>query len=220
MQDEKYDGLGIMNSWFAIYHWTFDSSFYNLLKSLSSKPICHWLAGMSWLCICNCRQTCAGPAGRWLSDGLWYLPRLCSDRAAALCWPQVSLCRAGRVLCHWCWPVAPGPGPDYFCSQLVIISQTSQENVDSFTVTATKCARRMATFVKILNKEDISTIEDRENIREVDRQYIWYHVFFIVLLSPSPLLLYSALVLVNSIKFYLQFYRLGKVSNFKMFYWQ
>lgn len=54
----------------------------------------------------------------------------------------------------------------------MIISQTSQENVDSFTVTATKCARRMATFVKILNKEDISTIEDRENIREVDRQYI------------------------------------------------
>merc|ERR1711971_299668 len=42
-----------------------------------------------------------------------------------------------------------------------------QENVDSFTVSATKCARRMATFVKILNKEDISTIEDRESIREI-----------------------------------------------------
>ena len=40
--------------------------------------------------------------------------------------------------------------------------------MDSFTVTATKCARRMATFVKILNKEDISTIEERETIREVD----------------------------------------------------
>ena len=40
--------------------------------------------------------------------------------------------------------------------------------MDSFTVTATKCARRMATFVKILNKEDISTIEDRESIREVE----------------------------------------------------
>ena len=26
----------------------------------------------------------------------------------------------------------------------------------------------MATFVKILNKEDISTIEDRESIREVE----------------------------------------------------
>ena len=42
-----------------------------------------------------------------------------------------------------------------------------QENVDSFTVSATKCARRMATFVKILNKEDISTLEDRDTIREV-----------------------------------------------------
>ena len=46
-----------------------------------------------------------------------------------------------------------------------------QENVDSFTVSATKCARRMATFVKILNKEDISTIEDRESIREVSTHY-------------------------------------------------
>ena len=43
-----------------------------------------------------------------------------------------------------------------------------QENVDSFTVSATKCARRMATFVKILNKEDISTLEDREAVREVN----------------------------------------------------
>ena len=42
-----------------------------------------------------------------------------------------------------------------------------QENVDSFTVSATKCARRMATFVKILNKEDISTMDNRDNIREV-----------------------------------------------------
>ena len=53
-------------------------------------------------------------------------------------------------------------------SSTCVIITTSQENVDSFTVTATKCARRMATFVKILNKEDISTIEERETIREVD----------------------------------------------------
>ena len=43
-----------------------------------------------------------------------------------------------------------------------------QENVDSFTVSATKCARRMATFVKILNKEDISTLDDREAVRQVN----------------------------------------------------
>ena len=42
-----------------------------------------------------------------------------------------------------------------------------QENVDSFTVSATKCARRMATFVKILNKEDISTQENRDSVKEV-----------------------------------------------------
>ena len=42
-----------------------------------------------------------------------------------------------------------------------------QENVDCFTVSATKCARRMATFVKILNKEDISTYDNREAVREV-----------------------------------------------------
>ena len=34
-------------------------------------------------------------------------------------------------------------------------------------MSATKCARRMATFVKILNKEDISTMDNRDNIREV-----------------------------------------------------
>ena len=42
-----------------------------------------------------------------------------------------------------------------------------QENVDCFTVSATKCARRMATFVKILNKEDISTQENRDSVKEV-----------------------------------------------------
>lgn len=45
-----------------------------------------------------------------------------------------------------------------------------QENVDSFTVSATKCARRMATFVKILNKEDISH-ESRDTVREVRIHY-------------------------------------------------
>ena len=59
--------------------------------------------------------------------------------------------------------VSPAP-PVQPCDNL---SFYPQENVDSFTVSATKCARRMATFVKILNKEDISTIEDRESIREV-----------------------------------------------------
>ena len=44
--------------------------------------------------------------------------------------------------------------------------------MDSFTVSATKCARRMATFVKILNKEDISSMEDRESIREVEYEFI------------------------------------------------
>ena len=42
--------------------------------------------------------------------------------------------------------------------------------MDSFTVSATKCARRMATFVKILNKEDISTMDDRDSIREVRKE--------------------------------------------------
>ena len=42
--------------------------------------------------------------------------------------------------------------------------------MDSFTVSATKCARRMATFVKILNKEDISTMDNRDNIREVSKK--------------------------------------------------
>ena len=56
-----------------------------------------------------------------------------------------------------------------------------QENVDSFTVSATKCARRMATFVKILNKEDISTIEDRESIREVSTEYRPSYLFINIL---------------------------------------
>ena len=65
----------------------------------------------------------------------------------------------------WCRSVSQA---DPACSRLSSDDVTlPQENVDSFTVSATKCARRMATFVKILNKEDISTIEDRESIREV-----------------------------------------------------
>jgi len=42
-----------------------------------------------------------------------------------------------------------------------------QQNVDAFTVSATKCAKRMGTFVKILNKEDISIHKNRDTIREV-----------------------------------------------------
>lgn len=57
-------------------------------------------------------------------------------------------------------------------SSYKLMLPSPQENVDSFTVSATKCARRMATFVKILNKEDISTIEDRESIREVSTYHI------------------------------------------------
>ena len=52
--------------------------------------------------------------------------------------------------------------------------------MDSFTVSATKCARRMATFVKILNKEDISTMDNRDNIREVSASLL---VFDMVLFS-------------------------------------
>ena len=56
----------------------------------------------------------------------------------------------------------------------------SQENVDSFTVSATKCARRMATFVKILNKEDISTMDNRDNIREVTVRFSFLSHFLVV----------------------------------------
>ena len=42
-----------------------------------------------------------------------------------------------------------------------------QQNVDAFTVNATKCAKKMGSFVKILNKEDISMHKNRDTIREV-----------------------------------------------------
>ena len=66
----------------------------------------------------------------------------------------------------------------------------SQENVDSFTVSATKCARRMATFVKILNKEDISTMDNRDNIREVTVRFCFHSLgkASLVLLTRSALL--------------------------------
>ena len=48
-----------------------------------------------------------------------------------------------------------------------------QENVDSFTVRATRCARRMATFIKILNKEDISTYDDKEEVKEVSYSFLF-----------------------------------------------
>ena len=42
-----------------------------------------------------------------------------------------------------------------------------QKNADAFTVRATKCAKRMGTFVKTLNTEDISVYKNRDTIREV-----------------------------------------------------
>jgi len=42
-----------------------------------------------------------------------------------------------------------------------------QQNVDAFTLSATKCSKRMGSFVKILNKEDISLHKNRDTIREV-----------------------------------------------------
>jgi len=42
-----------------------------------------------------------------------------------------------------------------------------QQNVDSFTQSSTKIARRLATFVKILNQEDISKHHNHDSIQEV-----------------------------------------------------
>lgn len=44
---------------------------------------------------------------------------------------------------------------------------TVQQHVDSFTYSATKIARRLATFVKILNQEDISLHHNRDTMQEV-----------------------------------------------------
>ena len=60
--------------------------------------------------------------------------------------------------------------------------------MDSFTVSATKCARRMATFVKILNKEDISTMDNRDNIREVSASLLVFDmVLFLVIARQNSL---------------------------------
>ena len=39
-----------------------------------------------------------------------------------------------------------------------------QTNVDAFTVSTTKCAKRMGTFVKTLNEGDISIHKNRDTI--------------------------------------------------------
>ncbi|XP_023327387.1 guanine nucleotide exchange factor DBS [Eurytemora carolleeae] len=44
---------------------------------------------------------------------------------------------------------------------------TVQQHVDSFTYSATKIARRLATFVKILNQEDISLHQHQDTMQEV-----------------------------------------------------
>ena len=42
-----------------------------------------------------------------------------------------------------------------------------QQHVDCFTITATKIARRLGSFVRTLNQEDISQLDDYELIKEV-----------------------------------------------------
>jgi len=42
-----------------------------------------------------------------------------------------------------------------------------QQHVDSFTISSTKIAKRLATFVKILNQEDISQHKNKDKIQEV-----------------------------------------------------
>ena len=44
---------------------------------------------------------------------------------------------------------------------------TVQQHVDYFTISATKIARRLATFVKILNKEDLKHHNNNQIIQEV-----------------------------------------------------
>ena len=46
-----------------------------------------------------------------------------------------------------------------------------QQHVDYFTITATKIARRLATFVKVLNHEDVSQLDDYEFIKEVTKPH-------------------------------------------------
>ena len=41
-----------------------------------------------------------------------------------------------------------------------------QQHVDSFTISATKIAKRLATFVKLLNQEDISHHKNKDKIQE------------------------------------------------------
>ena len=43
-----------------------------------------------------------------------------------------------------------------------------QQGVDGFTIASTKLARRLSSFVRILNEEDISQLDDYELIKEVN----------------------------------------------------
>ena len=42
-----------------------------------------------------------------------------------------------------------------------------QQQVDSFTISATKIAKRLSTFVRILNQEDLSLHKEKDRIQEV-----------------------------------------------------
>ena len=42
-----------------------------------------------------------------------------------------------------------------------------QQHVDSFTISATKIAKRLSTFVRILNQEDLSLHKEKDRIQEV-----------------------------------------------------
>ena len=49
-----------------------------------------------------------------------------------------------------------------------------QQHVDSFTIRATKIAKRLATFVKILNQEDISQHKNKDKIQEVSLLFSFF----------------------------------------------
>ena len=42
-----------------------------------------------------------------------------------------------------------------------------QQQVESFTISATKIAKRLSTFVRILNQEDLSLHNEKNRIQEV-----------------------------------------------------
>ena len=57
-----------------------------------------------------------------------------------------------------------------------------QQQVDSFTISATKIAKRLATFVKILNQEDISHHRNKDKIQEASI-FIAQSVFNVMYIS-------------------------------------